>query len=281
VKPRRAFTLIELLGVIAIIAILAALLLPVLGRAKAAAQGVRCTANLQQLITAWSLYGDDHEGQFPGLSGNMCNPAEATNAFLLTDPAKSSFASYITEARLYKCPGDCSDLVRSISFNLRLNVMGIGGWLHGDGDRFEIFGRSQRIRKPAEISILLDERSDSINDTAFCVDMSNTGNVDGIGTSNPYWMIDYPAICHYGSSRIAFADSHVEAHRWQEPTTLVPPGQAHPAILTSNLDRDVQWLQKHSTYLKQACGAYFSSEPRPRQREWWPSRQLWAAGHWS
>jgi|GEM_PF-3635710 prepilin-type N-terminal cleavage/methylation domain-containing protein len=64
-KPR-GFTLIELLVVIAIIGILASMLLPVLGRAKAKAKAMVGMSNKRQIQMAWQSFKGDNEGDLPG-----------------------------------------------------------------------------------------------------------------------------------------------------------------------------------------------------------------------
>src|SRR5262245_54641015 len=70
IQAGAGFTLVELLVVIAVVAILAALLLPTLARAKEEARQTKCASNLRQIALAVMLYADDHEDRFPAQPGD-------------------------------------------------------------------------------------------------------------------------------------------------------------------------------------------------------------------
>lgn len=90
------FTLIELLVVIAIIAILAAILFPVLTAAKESAKKTKCSSNLRQMGTAVQLYLDNNNGKFPPDS-------HSDNIHLIT-----KLQPYSNSQLLYRCPSDIS-----------------------------------------------------------------------------------------------------------------------------------------------------------------------------
>jgi prepilin-type processing-associated H-X9-DG protein len=63
--PRRAFTLVELMVVFGLISMLVALMLPVLGKMRAAAQSTVCASNLRVIGQAWTMYITESRGKLP------------------------------------------------------------------------------------------------------------------------------------------------------------------------------------------------------------------------
>jgi prepilin-type N-terminal cleavage/methylation domain-containing protein len=109
----RGFTLVELLVVIAIIALLIAMLLPVLSRAKENARGVVCQRNQRQLAGAFLLFAHDNKGQLPGNFHDRGNPIAArrcwlmgdTNGFYTNAPQSGTIFPYVARKMdVYRCP---------------------------------------------------------------------------------------------------------------------------------------------------------------------------------
>ena len=92
-RMRTGFTLIEVLAVVAIIGILAAILLPALARAREQARRASCMSNLSQIGMALHMYAVEHEGAFPWSGGNG-----DARCLLSTVP------EYVTDPRIFACP---------------------------------------------------------------------------------------------------------------------------------------------------------------------------------
>ena len=75
----RAFTLVELLVVIGVIALLMGILMPVLNKARAAARSTRCRANLHSLALAFRMYLDDNQNVMPPAAGYPHLPWDPDN----------------------------------------------------------------------------------------------------------------------------------------------------------------------------------------------------------
>src|ERR1700722_6732735 len=66
-RPRRGFSLGELLVVIGIIAVLISLLLPALQKARQSATQLKCLSNMRQVAQVMTMYADDNKGFYPGV----------------------------------------------------------------------------------------------------------------------------------------------------------------------------------------------------------------------
>ena len=88
-RPRRGFTLVELLVVIGIIALLVGALLPVLNKAKERANAVKCQANLRTLMQGFHMFAADNKDHLPGNDGDRGRPLEWQRCFLSGPPKKN------------------------------------------------------------------------------------------------------------------------------------------------------------------------------------------------
>jgi type II secretory pathway pseudopilin PulG len=100
-------TLIELLVIVAVVAILAALLLPVLGNARDKAKRAVCVNNLRQINLGLRMYSDDSSDKAPQTPGTTNDPGLNWNGY------KALMKSYVglngtssVQDRLFACPSD-------------------------------------------------------------------------------------------------------------------------------------------------------------------------------
>ncbi len=114
---RRAFTLIELLTVIAIISVLMSLLLPGLGRAKRTARITACLSNLHQIGLAMELYVADNNHRLP-----TCAQMPSLNSNLT--PIMVALGPHLGSRDIWKCPAERVYFARektSYEWNIYLN----------------------------------------------------------------------------------------------------------------------------------------------------------------
>jgi len=97
-----AFTLVELLVVITVIALLMGILIPVLNKARASAVSTACQANLRSIAYAFVMYLDDNRDIMPEA---VIMPIEGVDK-----PAIMDFLMrYLSEPKVFKCPADTKD----------------------------------------------------------------------------------------------------------------------------------------------------------------------------
>jgi prepilin-type N-terminal cleavage/methylation domain-containing protein len=110
IRRLRAFTLVELLVVIGIIALLISILLPSLTKARESAKNAKCLSNLHQIAIALQIYANDNKDQVPvGCSAGTSTQNQWWAGYWMTDGGYGMWgclynAKLMNEPRIYFCP---------------------------------------------------------------------------------------------------------------------------------------------------------------------------------
>jgi prepilin-type N-terminal cleavage/methylation domain-containing protein/prepilin-type processing-associated H-X9-DG protein len=236
----RAFTLIEILVVITAIAILMAILVPVLGRAKEAGYRTKCLSNLRALQLAWIAYAENNEDKIvdgraisygisqdftPEITGwtygdfdslGHTNPYDENQEYIrsLNYIRHGKLYPYVKNEKAYRCPGGIRKEIRTYSIVDSMN----GGTKDGTIKDLNVL----KSNKIGDTFLWIDNRLDIKNPDSRMVFL-DAGMRIPYSFSTYYdtelWKYGAPSR-HNNGNTFSFADGHVEYWKWQGKDTI-------------------------------------------------------------
>jgi prepilin-type N-terminal cleavage/methylation domain-containing protein/prepilin-type processing-associated H-X9-DG protein len=246
---RRAFTLVELLVVIGIIAVLISILMPALTRARDQSMRVKCLANLKTLTNAWMMYTNDNKGKLVSAETAQPNLAAGYPGGWVWDGespdtiTKGQLYPYLNNVEVYQCPADIVlDRTGPRIGQVRVRSYSINCYLYGEPNAAWP-AYNNRVKRIASIP-----RTSEV--FCFIEELDYRGwNEGSFVIADPFNFVDYPPSWHLRGATLSFADGHCEAWQWVDPRTLKL--RANYTASPNNAD---------FTRIRQAAGAF---PPKP------------------
>lgn len=260
---RSGFSLVELLVVVAILAVLASLLLTGLSAATDRSRSSACQAQLRQLQLAWGMYADENGGTMvPNEEGRQFGFWEGVrdawvlgNARRDSDPKTvqgGSLYEHVPNAAVYVCPSERTPTendpararARSYSLNGELNY-----WIIADQQYglpvLRAFHKLSDLDRPSRTYAFLDVTPDTIDSGVFGMPGPAATTKEELKENfrelSKHRWLHLPGIHHGDGANVTFLDGHVEHRPWRFPERKpVSPFGHRPA---SDADfADMRWL---------------------------------------
>lgn len=266
---QRAFTLVELLVVIGIIALLISILLPALSKARAAAVQTQCMANHKQIMNAFLMYSIDNRGFFPPSVMTDYAWSEATKSYDLTKSdsyewySKRFVGGYLNNTtdlgnynttRVVRCPlieprvasnpnyyaQDCG-----IGYNSRKDAR--VSWVllpaYPSTGPFWVVDtawqpplKASSFKQPSMVVMLVDIPVDT-SGTAYKWGKWYNGDTTFFAGTGPAYA---PSYRHNQNTNVSFADGHVESFYSNQPDSNSVNGQQNQGLHKAFLDGAVK-----------------------------------------
>ena len=258
---KQGFTLIELLVVISVIAVLMAILMPALSRAKEQGKRAACLSNLKNLSLAWIMYADENDdklvcgdsGEYTSMYNSASTPFNKSHykeepwvqrdwSQGMTQQQKEqaimdgALYPYTKTLKLYKCPtverkvamsyNHVSPPVRTYSIS---DAMNCRNW---DDMGAEMLKKRTTIPDPANRIVFVD-------DGGTCPSALGGWTV----YTNQWTWWDPPPVRHGDGTTFSFADGHSEYHKWEDQRTIEFGKRLPPSAFSENQagNPDLRW----------------------------------------
>ena len=212
---RHGFSLVEVLVVVAIVAILAALLMPIAEQALEHGRATQCVSNLRQLAAANLSFAAENDGQFVAAQDerNLVRwHGTRTSGSAAFDPTKGPLAPYLgKEGRVKLCPTLQRVLTGSKSFENGTGGYGYNAAYIG-GTVADLYSgeRVGRIERPATTVMFTDTafpRATGLQEYGFC-EPWQTEYAPGFFQGRLNASVHFR---HLGRANVAWCDGHVTA----------------------------------------------------------------------
>jgi prepilin-type N-terminal cleavage/methylation domain-containing protein/prepilin-type processing-associated H-X9-DG protein len=220
---RRAFTLVELLVVIGIIALLAALLLPALADARERSRQTQCASNLRTLATGLLVYSQDNHGALPGIATNPQQPWDWIYWGPWQGPPYDVFSNgplcrYVgKDEAVFRCPSDdalhhtipagsVEQPLGPYRYSYIINPFSMGGITRYQCCLVTDQARLSSVRHPSDKILMIEGNEQTLIDGVWVPPPAQGSYLNDLGDRHDRRGMQV----FTGRGNVAFVDTHVE-----------------------------------------------------------------------